>query len=162
MSPRVLPSLKKFTKHSNTMSFAYSSLVELQVFFSTDTTHLTPPHNLLACCCFGAHLPHCCTGTPRCCTPVAWHRWSSAPAGSCPLPGRRHSTASALSGRAGAGAARPTQSRGWAKTHLSISLLCPSEFYVLTNDHTNQHISHQTLLPCTISVTRQGREDLGA
>lgn len=55
--------------------------------------------------------PSCCTGTPRCCSPPAWRRWSSEPAGSSPLPGRRRSTACGLSGTEGDGAARPAHRR---------------------------------------------------
>ena len=55
------------------------------------------------------HSLNCCTGTPRCCTPLALHRWFWEPGGSSLHPGRHRNTACALSGREGGDAARPGQ-----------------------------------------------------
>lgn len=50
----------------------------------------------------------CCTGTPRCCTPLALRQWFWEPGDSSLRPGRRRNTAYALSGTEGGGAAHHT------------------------------------------------------
>ncbi len=61
---------------------------------------------ILATSCFEV-LPHCCTDTPRCCTPAALHLWSSGRAGFFQHPDHHHSKAYVQSGRAGDGEAHP-------------------------------------------------------